>query len=288
MHHEHDDDTRTLAPVTGSGGDRRAGRRGRRARARRLPGGVPVVAGALVVAAAVGGGAFALSGPDDTGRDAPAAASVRNAPAADAPSAPKATPTPARTSASPKPRRSAKARTERSARPTATPRKPRRTATPTPGTGGGIPQRTERNTRAPRSTGGAPVTGRAAEAVARIVSLANAERARAGCSPLRVDRRVQAAAQAHADDMAARNFYDHASPEGGQADGRMRRAGYPAGKWGENIHKGPKDPATAMRDWMKSPAHRDNILDCGFEDFGVGVNFSGNGPWWVQNFGTKG
>lgn len=40
-----------------------------------------------------------------------------------------------------------------------------------------------------------------------------------------------------------------------------------------------------MRDWMNSPGHRENILDCGFKDLGVGVNLRANGPWWVQNFG---
>ncbi len=42
-----------------------------------------------------------------------------------------------------------------------------------------------------------------------------------------------------------------------------------------------------MRDWMNSPAHRTNILDCSYKDIGVGVNLTANGPWWVQNFGTK-
>ncbi|MEI5102667.1 CAP domain-containing protein [Streptomyces sp. PmtG] len=121
----------------------------------------------------------------------------------------------------------------------------------------------------------------------QLLVLVNAERKKAGCGPLRLDRRVRAAAQAHAKDMAARDYYDHTSPEGKSAGDRMRKAGYRAGAWGENIHKGPKGPKTAMRDWMRSSGHRANILNCAYKDFGAGVSLKANGPWWVQNFATK-
>ncbi|MFD6478916.1 CAP domain-containing protein [Streptomyces anulatus] len=120
-----------------------------------------------------------------------------------------------------------------------------------------------------------------------VLALVNVERANVGCRPLKLNKKLRAAARAHAGDMAARNYYDHVSPEGEGPGERMRKAGYPIGSWGENIHKGPKDPKTAMRDWMNSPAHRTNILDCSYKDFGAGVNLTANGPWWVQNFGTK-
>lgn len=35
---------------------------------------------------------------------------------------------------------------------------------------------------------------------------------------------------------------------------------------------------------MRSPTHRDNILNCAFRDIGVGVNLGSDGPWWVQDF----
>ncbi|WP_175411704.1 CAP domain-containing protein [Streptomyces sp. TRM64462] len=130
--------------------------------------------------------------------------------------------------------------------------------------------------------------GAAAEHIRRVVDLANTERSKAGCPALRVNSRLQSAAQSHADDMAARNYYEHDTPEGRDAGDRMRSAGYRWMTWGENIHRGPKDPVTAMRDWMNSPGHRKNILNCKFKDIGVGVNLKSNGPWWVQNFGAAG
>ncbi|MFF9345112.1 MULTISPECIES: CAP domain-containing protein [unclassified Streptomyces] len=135
----------------------------------------------------------------------------------------------------------------------------------------------------------APVTApaRASRYVRDVIALVNAERDRAGCGPLRTEKRLARAAQGHADDMAARDYYAHASPEGRDGGDRISAAGYGWSAWGENIHKGPKTPERAMDDWMESPAHRANILNCSFRDIGVGVALTADGPWWVQDFGTK-
>ncbi|RKT56140.1 CAP domain-containing protein [Saccharothrix australiensis] len=126
----------------------------------------------------------------------------------------------------------------------------------------------------------------AADAVQRVVDLVNAERGKAGCGPLRAEGKARSAAQSHADDMAARGYYDHTSPEGADAGDRLDAAGYRWRKWGENIHKGPSSPEDAVRDWMNSAEHRANIVNCDFNDLGVGVNHKANGPWWVQVFAS--
>ncbi|MFD3662592.1 CAP domain-containing protein [Streptomyces sp. NPDC058659] len=130
--------------------------------------------------------------------------------------------------------------------------------------------------------------GTVSEYVQQVVDLANAEREKAGCGPLRAESHLRTAAQGHADDMATRDYYEHDSPEGRDAGDRMTVAGYTWATWGENIHRGPKTPARAMEDWMDSPGHRENVLNCSFKDIGVGVTLTANGPWWVQNFGAKG
>ncbi|MGG8409346.1 CAP domain-containing protein, partial [Streptomyces sp. 12297] len=141
---------------------------------------------------------------------------------------------------------------------------------------------------AERAAAAAPaVSAKAAAYAKKVIALANAERARAGCAPLRTDKRLMAAAQAHANDMAKRNYYSHTSPEGRSAGDRMTKAGYRWMRWGENIYKSPRTPSKAMAGWMDSPGHRANILDCRFKDIGVGVNLKSNGPWWVQNFGAR-
>ncbi|WP_225805372.1 CAP domain-containing protein [Streptomyces sp. NK15101] len=130
-------------------------------------------------------------------------------------------------------------------------------------------------------------TGKAARFVRDVVGLVNTEREKAGCGPLRAEAHLRSAAQEHADDMAARGYYEHHSPEGRDGGDRMSGAGYAWSAWGENIHRGPKTPARAMEDWMDSPGHRANILNCSFKDIGVGVTLAGNGPWWVQDFGVR-
>lgn len=129
--------------------------------------------------------------------------------------------------------------------------------------------------------------GTAGEYAGRVVALVNTERRRAGCPAVRVDRRLRAAAQGHAADMAGRDYYAHSSPEGKDAGDRLDAAGYRWRSWGENIHRGPDDPAHAVRDWMGSAEHRKNVLNCAFRDIGVGVELSANGPWWVQDFGVR-
>ncbi|MFC0597712.1 CAP domain-containing protein [Streptomyces palmae] len=301
MHPHEDEQTTFPAPESGpepSVGTRSARRRaadgrrhGRRRRARR--GAAPVVLAGVAVAAVAAAGTFLLSSGDASEDQAPAADSVRHSPAQAlaTPASSRPTATPSAEAPSSKTKRKPRART--SAAPSATPRKDsadrRPGGTRDAGTGPAAGSRTGRPASPPPATPrGGPAAGQGGSYAQRLLTLVNSERAKAGCSPLRLDPRVQAAAQAHADDMAARDYYDHASPEGEHADSRLRAAGYPAGKWGENIHRGPKDPASAMRDWMNSPGHRANILDCGFKDFGAGVDMSANGPWWVQNFGTRG
>ncbi|MFJ8074560.1 CAP domain-containing protein [Streptomyces sp. NPDC096176] len=128
-----------------------------------------------------------------------------------------------------------------------------------------------------------PATGRAAATPqARIAALVNAERVKAGCPRLALDEQLQTAALAHADDMAARGYYEHVGPEGSDAGDRMKAVGYDWNRWAENLHRGPDDPTAVVADWMRSPEHRANLLNCRFTDMGVGVNFRPDGPWWVQ------
>jgi uncharacterized protein YkwD len=115
-----------------------------------------------------------------------------------------------------------------------------------------------------------------------VVAATNAERADAGCDPLETDRRLTAAAQGHAEDMAANDYFSHTSPDGREFDDRITAEGHPA-PGGENIAQGQDSAAEVVSAWMRSPGHRRNILDCDFVSIGVG--FDGRGNQWVQNFG---
>ena len=117
--------------------------------------------------------------------------------------------------------------------------------------------------------------------------LVNRERRRAGCDDVTVDRRLIVAADGHAADMARRGYFAHADPDGDRAGERVRDAGYSWSRFGENIARGQNSVYEVVDDWMNSPEHRANILDCRLHQVGLGLAFSADRtPYWVQNFAT--
>ncbi len=126
----------------------------------------------------------------------------------------------------------------------------------------------------------------------RALALAAVNRAReaAGRRPVEADPHLDAAAQAHAEDMLRRSYYDHRSPEGKTAPQRVRAAGYPMrGPVAENIAKGLFTAEEVIDRWMASPGHRQNILLRRVRKVGLGVAFGENENGfevtWAQVFG---
>jgi uncharacterized protein YkwD len=124
---------------------------------------------------------------------------------------------------------------------------------------------------------------------ASMLAAANALRAKAGAPPLAGDPRLDAAAQRHAEDMLARSYYGHETPEGDGPRERLRAAGFNrAAAFGENIARGPYSVEEVLTAWHKSRDHRRNLLHPGFTHLGAGMA-RGRGPdgWtviWVQDF----
>jgi uncharacterized protein YkwD len=126
-----------------------------------------------------------------------------------------------------------------------------------------------------------------AEMLARV----NAARKRAGAPPLRSNADLDQAAQRHAQDMLARDYFAHESPEGKTVRDRARAVGYDWRRIGENIAKGQFSVDEVMETWMNSPGHRRNILDPAFKELGVGLALGRSGKGyqvvWAQAFGTR-
>ncbi|MFC5661589.1 sigma-70 family RNA polymerase sigma factor [Kitasatospora misakiensis] len=120
----------------------------------------------------------------------------------------------------------------------------------------------------------------------QLVDLVNAERARRGCGPLRIDPKLHTAAQKHSEDMVARNFFDHLTPDGTRADARLNAVGYRWSQWGENLDRGPSAPSTVFSRWMDGGIHQSNMLDCAFKDVGIGVATGPAGLYWTQDLGA--
>jgi uncharacterized protein YkwD len=122
----------------------------------------------------------------------------------------------------------------------------------------------------------------------------NAVRAARGLSPIRTTRALRLAAQRHSEDMVRRQYFAHISPSGLTLAKRVRRAGYPGGRVGENIGWGSGSaatPAAIVQAWMNSPPHRQILLTPGFREGGVGIARGapqgGDGTTFVLNVGRR-
>jgi uncharacterized protein YkwD len=137
-----------------------------------------------------------------------------------------------------------------------------------------------------------------AELRSKALELVNEAREQHGLPALQCRPELDQAAQAHAEDMLNRNYFDHASPEGKTVFDRYVAAG--GSRWrlvAENIGrcatcKGPPRIAdvTRLQDgWMRSASHRENILSLGVTEFGFGtVAAAGRGLYAVQSFAGPG
>lgn len=121
----------------------------------------------------------------------------------------------------------------------------------------------------------------------QVVALTNQQRQRGGCEALTVDATLTSVAQAHSEDMARRDFFDHVNPDGASPFDRMTAARYRYRMAAENIAAGQLTPAQVVDGWMNSAGHRANILNCGLTEIGVGYATGGShGTYWTQDFGT--
>jgi len=129
------------------------------------------------------------------------------------------------------------------------------------------------------------------------LSLVNEARREHGLNALEASETLQAAAQAHAEDMARDDYYAHVSPDGKGVQDRYLAHG--GSRWrlvAENIAtcKGCPVPPGEQRiesfqqGWMESPEHRKNILMPGLDTFGFGVAASGGRIYAVQDFAGPG
>ncbi|MCC9706871.1 CAP domain-containing protein [Streptomyces sp. MNU76] len=134
--------------------------------------------------------------------------------------------------------------------------------------------------RTPATSSGNTASG----PTAQVLNLVNAERQKAGCSPVTVDAKLTKAAQDHSQDMAAHQNMSHTGSDGSDMSERLSRVGYSFRSAGENVAAGYGTAASVMDGWMNSPGHRANILNCGFKEIGIGLAQPGN--YWTQNFGT--
>jgi hypothetical protein len=103
-----------------------------------------------------------------------------------------------------------------------------------------------------------------------MLCLVNEYRAGNGLAPLVLDERLGRAARAHAEDMVARNYFSHVTPEGLDPTERAVRFGFPAGV-GENIaYSSRTTPRSMFEQWRTSPGHDANMRGAQYTVIGLG------------------
>lgn len=124
----------------------------------------------------------------------------------------------------------------------------------------------------------------------KVVNLTNSERQKAGLPTLKLNSALSESARLKALDMFKNDYWAHNSPTGTTPWDFFKQANYSYSIAGENLAKDFYDTDSMVKAWMKSPTHRDNILNTKYQEIGIGV---ANGVLQgvkttlvVQHFGT--
>lgn len=104
-------------------------------------------------------------------------------------------------------------------------------------------------------------------------------------TPLQWDEALERAAEKHANDMAAGEFFSHTGSDQSSVSDRVDREQFEWRAVGENIAMGHQDEKMVVEGWMNSPGHCKNIMSPDFKYMGVAV--SADGKYWVQVFADK-
>lgn len=95
--------------------------------------------------------------------------------------------------------------------------------------------------------------------------------------PVAYNEKLNSASQLYAQDMAARGFFSHTSPEGQGVRERLKNVQYRSCTWAENIAWGKADARRVVEMWVNSPGHCANLMNANFDEIGFGVK-EGNAP----------
>jgi uncharacterized protein YkwD len=138
----------------------------------------------------------------------------------------------------------------------------------------------------------------------------NDQRTNAKLASLEYDTALVKIARAHSEDMARRNFFNHVNPDGKDPTERGEAAGYVCRKvsgtrvtqgLGENLfqanlysriltrgnqktydwNSAEKIASEAVAGWMKSPGHRQNILQRTYTKTGIGIAIANDDKVYV-------
>ena len=104
-------------------------------------------------------------------------------------------------------------------------------------------------------------------------------RALKGVAAVAYSTKLEAAAKAHALDMAKHGYFAHEGRNGSSVGDRVKKQRY---KWcfvAENLAKGQRDLNQVMQGWAQSPRHYSNMINHNAKEFGI---FQGPDRIWAM------
>lgn len=117
--------------------------------------------------------------------------------------------------------------------------------------------------------------------ISQLLAATNEQRSKNGVAPLTINSKLNNAAQSKANDMVARNYWAHNTPDGQEPWVFFDAAGYDYYKAGENLAYGFSTSNATVTGWMNSTTHRENLLDSAFTEVGFGFtngeDYNGSG-----------
>ena len=124
--------------------------------------------------------------------------------------------------------------------------------------------------------------------VKKTIQLVNEEREKQSLSPLIQDPFLNQLAIIKVQDILEHAYFDHKSPYYGHPWDMATLYDYEFSSLGENIARYLSTPEEAMKAWMASDTHRENMLKPTYTHMGVAIKKDDNGRnYWVQLFSSK-
>jgi len=122
-----------------------------------------------------------------------------------------------------------------------------------------------------------------------LIDQTNAERNEVRLATLTHNATLEKAARLKAEDMAAKGYFAHDTPDGKTPWYWFEQAGYKYAAAGENLAVNFTDSTDVTNAWMQSPTHRANIMNGDYTEIGIataeGVYKGRSAIFVVEEFG---
>ena len=116
-----------------------------------------------------------------------------------------------------------------------------------------------------------------------VVTIVNKERESVGVPPLKALPTLYLVAQARA--VECSNAFTHERPDGSPLITIFDGSGLSFTSYAENIaYNASNDPENAVKQWLTSQGHRENMLSSSYDHIGVGVCEKNGYYYWCQIF----